>query len=87
MPTTTPGGFTLSEKDRKKLGENIKRLREAKVDGHGKSMTQNEMADKMDITLRHYMRLENCEKDFNPSLALISAAAQALGVDVVDLLK
>lgn len=61
------------------MGERIKALREIE------EVTQETMAEKCEISLADYLSYEKGEKDF--SFSFLYNAANALGVDVVDLMS
>jgi len=65
--------------DVKKLGENIKRIR------NKKNITQVEIAKKLGVDRSFVSNLENAKT--NPTLATITNLAQALGVSTNELLK
>lgn len=65
--------------DVKKLGENIKRIR------NKKNITQVEIAKKLGVDRYFVSNLENAKT--NPTLATITNLAQALGVSTNELLK
>lgn len=63
----------------KKLGVNIKRIREAK------GMTQGDLCRKLEIDRAYMSNVENGNK--NPTLATIEKIAKALGVSIDELMK
>ena len=65
--------------DVKKLGENIKRIR------NKKNITQVEIANKLGVNRSFVSNLENAKT--NPTLSTITNVAQALGVSTNELLK
>ncbi len=63
----------------KKLGVNIRRIREAK------GMTQGDLCRKLEIDRAYMSNVENGNK--NPTLATIEKIAKALGVSIDELMK
>ena len=63
----------------KKLGDNIKRIREAK------GMTQGDLCRKLEIDRAYMSNVESGKK--NPTLATIERIAGALGVSIEELMK
>jgi transcriptional regulator with XRE-family HTH domain len=63
----------------KKLGLNIKRLREAK------GMTQGDLCRKLDVDRAYMSNVESGKK--NPTLATIERIASALDVSINELMK
>lgn len=59
-----------------------KRLRTARL---AKGLTQQELAEKADLSVNHYAQIERGEK--NPSVTTISSIVQVLGLTPNDILQ
>jgi transcriptional regulator with XRE-family HTH domain len=73
------GKMKMSLRDKQIVAGNVKRLRGG--------MTQKDLAQKAGISWRTFMRIERCEKGYNPPLDVLSRIADALGVSLWVLLK
>lgn len=63
----------------KKLGENLKKLRESK------DLSQGDLADKLEVDRAYISNIENGR--MNPTLSTLEKIAKALGISSSELLK
>jgi transcriptional regulator with XRE-family HTH domain len=71
-------GELQDEKARKALGRKLKLARK------NKKLTQEKVADKADISVNYYARIERGEE--NPSFDVLHSVSRALGVKLSDVL-
>jgi transcriptional regulator with XRE-family HTH domain len=69
----------MSEKESKKLGENMRRIRIEK------GMSQGDICRALNLDRAHVCNIENGRQ--NPTLDTIAKIAKALGVEVSELMK
>ncbi len=68
----------MTDKALKKIGNNLRKARIAR------NLTQEDVAQKANITTNYYAMLERGQK--NPSTTVITAIIKALGIDYSDIL-